>query len=254
MGKRFLRYNLFDKDGAILHLSLKKKSKIGRSGGRIACRHKFRGHKKQVRCLDTYRTLWNIMGKVIKFDFNSLNRSFIALVSYSIGFLSYIPATYGCRINSSIYASSNLKEKFKAGNATFLAAIPIQRRINSLEIRPASGSKYLKSPGSFGKLTKKNLFFSWIKLRSGSFIKISNLCFASIGTIRLAKYNLSLYNKRAGLARLIFGRRPVVRGVAKNPVDHPHGGGEGKKSGKSVSMSPWGKLIKGRKTARKKIN
>ena len=113
------------------------------------------------------------------------------------------------------------------------------------------GSQYLKSPGSFGKLVKKERLYSWVKMKSGFYVKISNLCFVTIGSVKTIHYNVRIYRK-AGYVRFKLNRRPQVRGVAKNPVDHPHGGGEGKKSGKSISMSPWGKLIKGRQTVKDK--
>lgn len=247
--RRFIRNVKVDKRGGLRYLSSKKRGKLGRSFGKIVCRYKRKTKVKQFRIIDIYRSLWNVYGRVIKFDFRLGEKTTVALVSYQNGILSYLPAVYGFRLNTYVFSASFLPRIVrKAGNATFLASLPIQRKISSLEIFPMKGAQYLKSNDSFGKIIKKNLFFSWIKLRSGCTIKISNLCFATLGIIRGLKYNLKIY-KKAGFF-YNFGRRPHVRGVAKNPVDHPHGGGEGKKSGKSISMSPWGKLIKGKKTSK----
>lgn len=251
MSNRFIKNLFIDRFGSLNHLSKKIKKSCGRSFGKIVSRNKFSGSRKKIRIVDYYRSLWNIPAIVIKFDYDCTKKISIILISYPQGILTYINNISGVKFGSIIFSSSIIDKNFiKPGNSTFIGNIPYHSKINNLEIKPFKGSQYLRSSGCFGKIMKKNLLYCWIKLKSNNFIKISNLCFASIGSIKTIKYNLNKY-KKAGIS-YFYGKKPNVRGVAKNPIDHPHGGGEGKKSGKSISMSPWGKLIKGKKTSSKK--
>jgi len=119
-------------------------------------------------------------------------------------------------------------------------------KISNLEITLYCGSVFLRAPGSFGKILKKSAKFCLVKLKSGKLKRVNYFCMVTIGSIMNFNYYLNRY-RNAGWNRL-RGFRPHVRGVAMNPIDHPHGGGEGKKSKKIISMSPWGKLIKGKRT------
>jgi large subunit ribosomal protein L2 len=122
------------------------------------------------------------------------------------------------------------------GNATFLKYIPRSLKISLVEIRPSGGAILLRSPGSYGIVKKRSKFFSFLKLPSKNIIKLSNFCYCTVGRISTIKFKFNS-RKRAGLIRLL-GFRPIVRGVAMNPIDHPHGGGVGKKSKKAAKMSP----------------
>jgi large subunit ribosomal protein L2 len=148
--------------------------------------------------------------------------------------LSYLNATANLKVGKVIVSSRSAK--LKTGNATFLKLIRRSLKISSIEIKPGGGSVLLRSPGSFSIITKKTKFFSFLKFPSKRIIRLSNFCYCTVGKISVIRYRFNS-RKRAGLIRLA-GFRPIVRGVAMNPIDHPHGGGVGKKSKKSVKMSP----------------
>lgn len=253
MSSRFIKNFKIDKVGSLTHLSENLRKSFGRSFGKKVARHRHRGSKRRARVVDFYRAIWNIAGVAIKCDYDSSRRKPIILVSYPAGFLTYLPAIYGFRIGFKLLFNSFFyKISLKCTGGSFLFYVPQQRKINNVEYRPLQGSKIVRSPGCYAKINKKNMLHNWVKLPSGNTMKLSSTCFACFGSLKFIKYNIGFY-KTAGYVYLI-GFKPRVRGVAKNPVDHPHGGGEGKKSGKSISMSPWGKLIKGKKTSFKKNN
>lgn len=253
MSDRFVTNFKFDEFGPLNQLSENLRKSFGRSFGKQVTRYRHRGSKKKLRIIDFYRAIWNIFGIAVKFDYDSFKRRGLTLISYSSGFLTYLPSVCGFRVGYKIIFNSFFYESFfKIFGGAFLFYISQQRKINNLEFKPAQGSQIIRSPGCYAKIHKKEIFYNWIKLSSGSIIKLSSCCFASLGSLKFIDYNTGFY-KKAGFIYLL-GFKPRVRGVAKNPVDHPHGGGEGKKSGKSVSMSPWGKLAKGKKTVFKKKN
>eukprot|EP01089_Gocevia_fonbrunei_P020023 TRINITY_DN729_c0_g1_i19.p2 TRINITY_DN729_c0_g1~~TRINITY_DN729_c0_g1_i19.p2 ORF type:complete len:170 (+),score=7.44 TRINITY_DN729_c0_g1_i19:2348-2857(+) len=167
------------------------------------------------------------------------------LVSFFIGVVSYNVSIKGISVGSLILSSGFVRNDPAIGNSTLLKFMTRKLRICLLESYPCSGFKFLRSSGSWGKIILKNKFYSIIKLKSGISRKFNNLCSATVGRIFSLKYKLPLI-KKAGLARLL-DVRPSVRGVAMNPVDHPYGGGKGKKSSKSILMGPWGKLLKNNK-------
>lgn len=248
MSNRFVVNFKFDEFGPLNQLTENLKKKFGRSFGKQTVRYRHRGLKRKLRIVDFYRAIWNIFGIGIKFDFDPFKRRGLILICYSSGFLSYLPAICGFRVGHKVIFNSFLYESFvKIFGGSFIFYISQQRKINNLEYRPLQGSQFIRSPGGYGKINKKEIFYTWVKLPSGKLFKFSSCCFASLGSLKFTNYNIGFY-KKAGFIYLL-GFKPRVRGVAKNPVDHPHGGGEGKKSGKSVSMSPWGKLIKGKKTS-----
>lgn len=250
MSHRFIKNFKFDKQGSLNQLSENIRKSYGRSFGKQILRYRHRGSKRKSRSIDFYRAIWNTFGVAIKFDYDVFEKKPLILISYTSGFLSYLPSIYGFRIGYKVIFNSFFYESlFKLFGGGFLFYVPQQRKINSLEIIPMQGSKITRSPGCYSKIHKKENFYTWIKLPSGCVTKLSSICFVSLGRLKLIKYSSGFY-KKAGFVYLL-GFKPHVRGVAKNPVDHPHGGGEGKKSGKSISMSPWGKLIKGKKTSRK---
>jgi large subunit ribosomal protein L2 len=167
------------------------------------------------------------------------------LVSFFIGIISYNVSIKGVSIGSLIFSSSFVKNDYAAGSSTLLKFMTKKLRVCLLESFPCSGFKFLRSSGSSGKIILKNKFYSIIKLKSGLSRKFNNLCCATVGKIFLLKYKLP-FIKKAGLSRLL-NIRPSVRGIAMNPVDHPYGGGKGKKSSKSILMGPWGKILQKKK-------
>jgi large subunit ribosomal protein L2 len=159
----------------------------------------------------------------------------ICLISYFTGVISFIIAVEGLKIGDIIYTGL-YASSLQAGNSTLVRNIGFNIYLNNLEINLYNGSKFLRASGAFGKIIRKNLNFSVIKLKSGKLKRVNNDCLATIGIILNFNFYLFRY-KKAGLSRL-KNKRPSVRGVAMNPVDHPYGGGEGKKSKKSICMSP----------------
>lgn len=163
------------------------------------------------------------------------------LISFFIGIISYNISISGVSVGSLVFSSGFVRRDPIVGNTTLLKFITRKLKVCLLESYPCSGLKFLRSSGSWGKITLKNRFYSVIKLKSGLSRKFNNLCCATVGRVFSLKYKLP-FIKKAGIKRLL-NIRPSVRGVAMNPVDHPYGGGKGKKSSKSILMGPWGKLL-----------
>jgi large subunit ribosomal protein L2 len=169
-----------------------------------------------------------------RFEYDPNRRTLLALMFYYNGVCSYIIAVEGLRIGTIYMSGSRIRHK--VGNSLPLKNIRIGTKINNLEFRPSQGAIFLRSCGVFGKLVRRIKKNCLVKLRSGSLKKINYFCIATVGKIMNFNYYLNRH-KNAGFTRL-QGFRPSVRGVAMNPVDHPHGGGEGKKSKKAICMSP----------------
>lgn len=237
--KLFTRLNKFSTDRV-----LKKKhfKSLGKSFGSIVVRHRGGSNiKKKFRIVDYYKSLWNVPGFVLNFEYNPSKKGSVMLVSFFIGVISYNISIKGLSVGSLISSSGYIRKDPHTGNTAFLKFISKKIKICLLESYPCSGSKFLRSSNSWGKIILKNKFYSIIKLKSGLSRKFNNLCCATAGRVFLFEYKLPLI-KKAGLTRL-FNIRPSVRGVAMNPVDHPYGGGKGKKSTKSVLMGPWGRVL-----------
>jgi len=218
--------------------------------GKITVRHRGKLLKKSYKTIDYYRSLLNIRCIICTFEYDSIRKTLLSLLSYSIGIFSYIISIEHTRIGMQIYTT--FYEKIYIGCVTLLKNIKINAKINCIELRLFNGAQLSRASGTFSKIVKKTNFFTVIQLKSGKLQRINKWCLATIGIILNFNYYLFRY-KKAGLLRL-KGVRPHVRGVAMNPIDHPYGGGEGKKSKKTICMSPWGKLIKGKKTKKKKLN
>lgn len=222
----------------------------GRSNGKITVRHKGGGANKKYRILDTKRALWNVKGIVHSFEYNPVNTTMLALVYYpSCELLSFIVAPDKIKIGDSIQAGEEVP--IMPGNATLLKNIPLRLKIHNLEGAPFSGAKYCRSAGTWAMIITKTEVSALVSFSNGKSREFSLECMATIGVIStIIKGIKKLKQKNAGTSRLL-GIRPSVRGVAMNPVDHPHGGGNGKKSPKAANMSPWRKLNKGKKTVRR---
>jgi large subunit ribosomal protein L2 len=212
--------------------------------GRITTRHRGRGHKRLYRIIDFKRDKNDIEGKVEKIEYDPNRSSHIALVLYQDGERRYIIAPKKLSVGDSIVSGD--KTPFSIGNSMSLLNIPVGTFIHCIEMRPGKGAQLARSAGASAQLLAKEGNYATLRLKSGEVRKILTSCRATIGEVGHTEHNLRKLGK-AG-ARRWRGIRPSVRGVAMNPVDHPHGGGEGKTSGGRDPVSPWGLPTKGYKT------
>ena len=230
---------------------LQKTIKIsGRNNqGRITRYHRGGGCKKLTRIVDYNRYIWNIFGFVHRIEYDPKRNALLALVVYSNGIMSYILSPEGLRVGDCVFAKESVV--FKPGNATFLKNIPIGLRINSVEVFPNKGSQLIRAAGCYATIVSKFQNIAILKLKSGELRRFNGDCLAVIGTVSNFQYIYRNF-KKAGFYRK-KGWLPIVRGVAMNPVDHPHGGGQGKTSGGRPSVTPYGVITKGKPT-RKRIS
>lgn len=225
-----------------------KKSGGRNNTGRITSRRRGGGHKRMYRVIDFKRDKIGIEGKVEAIEYDPNRSARIALVKYSDGDITYIIAPDNLKVGSSIL--SGIDADIVVGNTLPLANIPLGTFIHNLELKPGKGGQLARSAGSSCIVVAKDEKYTQIKLPSGEVRMILNACKATVGVVsNLEHENISL--GKAGRSRWL-GRRPKVRGVAMNPVDHPMGGGEGKTSGGGHPVSPWGIPAKGYKTRKKK--
>ena len=221
-----------------------KKSGGRNSYGRITTRHQGGGHKKLYRIIDFKRDKNDIEGKVERIEYDPNRSSHIALVLYKDGERRYIVAPRKLSVGDSIISGD--KTPLSIGNSMSLLNIPVGTFVHCIEMRPGKGAQLARSAGASAQLLAKEGNYATLRLRSGEVRKILTSCRATIGEVGHTEHNLRKLGK-AG-ARRWRGIRPSVRGVAMNPVDHPHGGGEGKTSGGRDPVSPWGLPTKGFKT------
>ena len=227
------------------------KSSGGRNNqGRITTRFRGGGAKRKYREIDFKRNKFDIIGKIGSIEYDPNRSANIALVSYIDGDKSYIIAPLDIKIGDKVISGS--KAEIRIGNAKRLKDIPDGIDVHNIEMIPGSGAKIARSAGQFATIRAKELSNVLVRLSSGEIRKFNKNCIATIGQVgNIDKINVSL--GKAGKKRYL-GRRPHVRGVAMNPVDHPMGGGEGKTSGGGHPVSPWGKLSKGGKTRKRNKN
>jgi large subunit ribosomal protein L2 len=227
-------------------LTRPKKRISGRSSstGRITVRRRGGGHKKHVRIIDFKRDKLDIPGKVERLEYDPNRSAHIALILYADGERRYIIAPRGMKEGDSVV--SGARSPIKAGNCLPLLNIPIGSVIHCIEMKPGKGAQLIRSAGTSAQLSGREGGYAIIKMRSGEMRRILVNCIASIGEVSNGEHSLRSLGK-AGASRW-RGRRPTVRGVAMNPVDHPHGGGEGRTSGGRHPVSPWGVPTKGYKT------
>jgi len=226
----------------------KMKSLAGRSHGKISVRHQGGGHKKKYRIIDFKQDKVNVPGKVIAIERDPNRSAFIALVGYRDGEKRYILATEGMRKDQEVMSGS--EAPIQEGNRTQVKNIPVGTIISMVELFPEKGAQVARSAGSGVKLTAVEGANAQIKLASGEIRLISSECCATIGQVSNFEHNAVTIGK-AGRKRHM-GVRPTVRGSAMNPVDHPHGGGEGRQGiGLKHPKTPWGKPALGKKTRKK---
>ena len=221
-----------------------KKSGGRNSYGRITTRHQGGGHKKLYRIIDFKRDKNDIEGKVERIEYDPNRSSHIALILYKDGERRYIVAPRKLSVGDSIISGD--KTPLSIGNAMPLLNIPIGTFVHCIEMKPGKGAQLARSAGASAQLLAKEGNYATLRLRSGEVRKILTSCRATIGEVGHTEHNLRKLGK-AGAKRW-RGIRPSVRGVAMNPIDHPHGGGEGKTSGGRDPVSPWGLPTKGYKT------
>ncbi len=231
-------------------LTVGKNSTGGRNNqGRITSWHKGGGHKQKYRIIDFKRNKLDVEGIVERIEYDPNRTAFIALIRYTDGVLSYIIAPQKLAVGDKVSAGNNVD--IKPGNAMPLKNIPIGTILHNIEMKPGKGGQIARSAGCYVQLVGKDVGYAQLKLRSGELRIVSIDCMASIGVVSNPDQQNIMIGK-AGRNRWL-GRRPVVRGVAMNPVDHPHGGGEGKTSGGRHPCTPWGKSTKGKKTRKNKL-
>lgn len=223
----------------------KKSKNAGRNNqGRITVRHRGGGHKQNYRIIDFKRTKDSIPARIERIEYDPNRTSNIALVLYADGERKYIIAPKGISVGMDIVSGEHVP--IKVGNCMPVRNIPLGTVVHNVELKPKKGAQLARSSGTSVQIVGKDNAYATIRLRSGEIRKILLSCRAVIGTVSNSENNLKSIGK-AGANRW-RGIRPTVRGVAMNPVDHPHGGGEGRTSGGRHPVTPWGVKTKGKKT------
>jgi large subunit ribosomal protein L2 len=251
-GRRFQDYSSFEEITSTSPekrlLKVVKKSGGRNALGRITARHRGRGHKRQYRIIDFKRDKTGIPAKVASIEYDPNRSTRIALLHYADGEKRYILAPLNLRVDDIV--ESGPEADIKPGNTLPLQNIPLGTYIHNIELRVGKGGQIVRSAGTFAQLMAKENRYALVKLPSGEVRMVLLNCKATIGQLgNVGHENISL--GKAGRKRWL-GRRPKVRGVAMNPVDHPMGGGEGRSSGGRHPCSPWGMPTKGYKTRKKR--
>jgi large subunit ribosomal protein L2 len=229
---------------------LEKKTKSGGRNnlGRITTRHRGGGHRQSYRVIDFKRNKDGVPGRVERLEYDPNRSAHIALVLYADGERRYILAPRG--VGAGTEVQSGIDAPIKPGNALPLRNIPLGTVVHNVEMKPGKGGQLARSAGAAVQLVAREGAHATLRLRSGEMRKVPIDCRATIGEVGNSGHNLRSLGK-AGAKRW-RGVRPTVRGVAMNPVDHPHGGGEGRTSGGRHPVSPWGTPTKGYKTRKNK--
>lgn len=216
--------------------------------GRITTRHIGGGHKQHYRIIDFRRTKDSIPAKVERLEYDPNRTAHIALLLYADGERRYVIAPKGLGVGDVVQSGS--AAPIKVGNCLPLRNIPVGATVHCIELKPGKGAQLARSAGASAQLAAREGLYATVRLRSGEMRKVLADCRASLGEVSNSEHSLRKLGK-AGAARW-RGVRPTVRGVAMNPVDHPHGGGEGRTSGGRHPVSPWGTPTKGYKTRKNK--
>ena len=226
-----------------------KKRISGRNNdGRITVRRRGGGHKRHYRIIDFKRNKIGIPGRVTQIEYDPNRTAHIALITYLDGEKRYIIAPVGLKVGSMIQSGEDAD--ILPGNTLPIKNIPLGTQVHNLELRPGKGGQLVRSAGTFAQLVAKEGDYAQMRMPSGEVRRVPVVCTATIGQVgNQENENVSL--GKAGRSRW-KGRRPKVRGVVMNPVDHPHGGGEGKTSGGRHPVTPWGQPTRGYKTRRNK--
>ena len=247
-GRRFV-VSVVDKNlhkGAPFAPLVEKKSKSGgrNNAGRITTRHRGGGHKQRYRIIDFKRDKDGVPSRVERIEYDPNRSANIALLVYLDGERRYILAAKGLKAGDQLM--SGRESNIRPGNCLPLSNIPVGANVHGVEMQPGKGAQMARSAGSYAQLVAREGVHATLRLRSGEMRKVPVNCRATIGEVGNGEHSLRKLGK-AGAKRW-QGVRPTVRGVAMNPVDHPHGGGEGRTSGGRHPVSPWGMPTKGYKT------
>jgi len=216
--------------------------------GRLTARRRGGGHKRLYRMVDFKRRKFDVPAKVARLEYDPNRSAFIALLEYEDGEQSYILAPQRLAVGDTVIAGQ--RADIKPGNAMPLSAIPVGTIVHNVEMKAGRGGQIARAAGTYVQLVGRDSGYALLRLGSGEVRMVRAECMASIGAVS----NPDQANQKLGKAgrNRWLGKRPSVRGVAMNPVDHPHGGGEGRTSGGRHPVTPWGKPTKGAKTRRNK--
>lgn len=245
---------LVDKTGLwkgkpVKHLVEGKRKTGGRNNkGHVTSRGIAGGHKQKYRLIDFKRRKWDMAATVERLEYDPNRTAFIALLKYEDGELAYIIAPQRLDVGDSVIAGE--KVDVKPGNAMPLSQIPVGTIVHNVEMKPGKGGQIARSAGAYVQIVGRDRGMIIVRLKSGEQRYLRGDCMASIGAVSNPDNSNQNFGK-AGRSRW-KGRRPLTRGVAKNPVDHPHGGGEGRTSGGRHPVTPWGKPTKGARTRKNK--
>ena len=235
-----------DKPEKSLTVALRKKG--GRNNtGRITVRRRGGGHRRRYRIIDYKRDKFDVKGKVATIEYDPNRSAYISLIHYEDGEKRYILSPSDLPVDSQVIAGE--KVPLKVGNALKLYNIPTGLLVHNVELIPGKGGQMVRSAGGYAQIMAHDNGFTTLKLPSGEIRLVSEKCMATIGQVGNRTFE-QIVSGKAGRSRWL-GKRPKVRGVVMNPVDHPHGGGEGKTSGGRHPVTPWGKPTKGFKTRKK---
>ncbi len=221
------------------------------SNGRITSRHRQAGAKKSYRIIDFKRNKFNIEGTVSAIEYDPYRNCRIALVTYVDGEKRYIIQPSGVTVGDKVMAAASGLD-IKPGNAMKMKNIPVGTIIHNVEMKPGKGAQIARSAGGYAQLMGKEEKYVVLRLPSGEMRQVLSECMATIGTVGSEDWANVVFGKAGRMRHK--GKRPQTRGSAMNPIDHPHGGGEGKTNGSRHPVSPWGMPTKGYKTRRKKAS
>jgi len=218
------------------------------NAGRVTARRRGGGAKTLYRMIDFKRRKQDVFATVERLEYDPNRSAFIALVKYDDGEKNYILAPQRIAVGDQVISS--FKTDVKPGNAMALKSMPVGTIVHNVEMKPEKGGQIARSAGAYAQLVGRDGGMAQVRLMSGELRAIPETCFATVGAVS----NPDHMNRNLGKAgrKRLMGKRPSVRGVAMNPIDHPHGGGEGRTSGGRHPVTPWGKPTKGRKTRKNK--
>jgi large subunit ribosomal protein L2 len=216
--------------------------------GRITARRRGGGHKRRYRIVDFKRTKFDVSATVERLEYDPNRSAFIALIRYEDGEVSYILAPQRLAVGDTVAAGRNVD--VRPGNALPLQNIPVGTIVHNVEMKKGKGGQIARAAGTYAQLIGKDQGYAQLRLNSGELRMVRAECMATVGAVSNPdQQNIKI--GKAGRSRWL-GKRPSVRGVAMNPIDHPHGGGEGKSSGGRHPVTPWGKPTKGKRTRNNK--
>jgi large subunit ribosomal protein L2 len=216
--------------------------------GRVTVRWQGGGHKQRYRIVDFKRRKFDVPGRVERLEYDPNRTAFLALVKYRDGELSYILAPQRLAVGDTVVAGERVD--VKPGNAMRLAAMPVGTIVHNVEMKPAKGGQIARSAGTYAQYLGRDAGYAMLRLNSGEVRRVQLECMATVGAVSNPDHMNEIIGK-AG-RNVWKGKRPSVRGTAMNPIDHPHGGGEGRTKGGRHPVTPWGKPTKGARTRKNK--